>query len=116
MKILVHGFGPYMKWHDNITMKVLGHLKDREGLTKKIFDVKFDEEMFLHELRELAPDVVIGMGQHPRARKIRIERTAVNRRRKNMQVLQILLTLPPHLRLFFETCLLPRRFDMIVVT
>ena len=83
MKILVHGFGPYQKWRDNITVKVLGHLKDRKNLATKIFDVAFDSEMFLREIRENAPDVVIGMGQHPRARKIRIERTAVNRRRNS---------------------------------
>lgn len=83
MKIFIHGFGPYMKWHDNITMKVLARLKDRKNLSKKVFDVKFDSEMFLREVRKLTPDVVIGMGQHPRARKIRIERTALNRRKNS---------------------------------
>jgi len=83
MKILVHGFGPYKKWHDNITVKVIAHLKPRKNLVTKVYDVDFDEEMFLREIREHAPDVVIGMGQHPRARKMRIERTAVNRRRNS---------------------------------
>ncbi len=83
MKILIYGFGPYKRWRDNITVKVLSLLKDRENLRSKIFDVKFDEDMFLDEVRSLYPEFILGMGQHPRARKIRIERTAVNRKRNS---------------------------------
>ncbi len=85
MNILVHGFGPYKNWQDNVTVKVLDRLRDRKGLYRKIFDVRFDEDMFLSVARELRPDVVIGTGQHPRARRIRIERKARNRMRDSRE-------------------------------
>ena len=83
MKILVYGFGPYKEWRDNVTVRVLSLLKERDNLHRKVFDVEFDENMFLDEIKTFDPDIVIGMGQHPRARKIRIERTAVNRKRNS---------------------------------
>jgi len=83
MKILVYGFGPYKKWDDNITVDVLSLLEERDNLHRKVFDVEFNEDMFLDEIRSIAPDTIIGMGQHPRARKIRIERTSVNRKRNS---------------------------------
>ena len=85
MKIFVYGFGPYKRWRDNITVEVLDRLRDREGLVKKIFDVKFDEDMFISGIRDIGPNVVIGLGQHPCARKIRIERRAVNRKRESRE-------------------------------
>ena len=85
MKILVYGFGPYKEWRDNVTVRVLSLLKERDNLHSKVFDVEFDEDMFLAEVNSLEPDIVIGMGQHPRARKIRIERTAVNRKRNSRE-------------------------------
>lgn len=78
MKVLLYGFKPYLKWNENITSKIIDGIEDRKGLKKRVFDVEFAREQFIDEIKKFEPDIVIGMGQHPRARKIRIERRTVN--------------------------------------
>jgi pyrrolidone-carboxylate peptidase len=80
MKILVYGFGVYGNFADNITEKIIRSLPKLEDVDTKVFDVRFDRAMFETEFRRVKPDLIIGMGQHPRARKIRVERKAHDRR------------------------------------
>jgi len=85
MKVLLYGFKPYMKWNENITMKIMDRIGDRKDLKKRVFDVEFAKEQFIDEIKEFEPEIVIGMGQHPRARKIRIERKTVNLKRNSKE-------------------------------
>ena len=82
MKILLYGFKPYKKWKENISEKIVRNIKDRKNLKKFIFDVDFNKK-FIKKIKRFNPDIIIGLGQHPRSKKIRIERKAINLRRKN---------------------------------
>jgi len=78
VKILIYGFGPYRTFSDNITEKIIRALPKHKNVSVHVFDVTFDREMFLKIFKRIQPDIIIGMGQHPKARKIRIERKARN--------------------------------------
>ncbi|MBW2999114.1 hypothetical protein KY339_00445 [Candidatus Woesearchaeota archaeon] len=84
MKILVYGFGPYKNYKENISEKVVRKIKPRKNLVKAVFSSKFDRKMFLDKIRKVKPDIVIGLGQHTRGRKIRIERKAVNLKKEKI--------------------------------
>lgn len=77
-KTLIYGFGPYDNFADNITESVILSLKHRHNLVTKVFDVRFSRAMFSRTLKEHTPEIIIGLGQHPRARKLRLERKAIN--------------------------------------
>lgn len=79
-KSLVYGFGPYDRYKENITEAIIGSLKSRNDsdVVTEVFETRFSRAMFLRTLRRHAPEIIIGMGQHPRARKLRLERKAVN--------------------------------------
>lgn len=83
MQILIYGFKPYADHKTNITIAIVKSVINHELITKKIFDVNFDAKMFRQTLLQAKPDVIIGLGQHPRARKLRIERKAKNLRRND---------------------------------
>ena len=82
MRILIYGFKPYGSYTENISEKLLARLSRREGLVKHVFDVRFDAAMFNTVLARVKPEYVLGLGQHPRAHKLRIERRARNQRIK----------------------------------
>lgn len=75
-RILVYGFGPYQSFRDNVTERTIRALPPRLRVQRRVFDVRFDRRMFERALERARPDVVIGLGQHPRARKLRLERRA----------------------------------------
>ncbi len=78
MNALVYGFGPYGKFAHNVTTDII-RLVNRMKLAKGIvFDVRFNRKQFTEVLGRYRPEIVIGLGQHPRARKMRIERRARN--------------------------------------
>ncbi len=79
--VLIYGFGPYMGLSDNVTEATIRILPGSVRAQRKVFEVRFDRRMFERTLERIRPSVVIGMGQHPRARKLRIERTARSGRR-----------------------------------
>ena len=83
MKILVFGFKPYRNYKGNITEKIIKLLRDRSGLSKTVLPVQFDKKIFLKAVEKHKPDVVLGLGMHPRAKKIRIERRAKNIMRRS---------------------------------
>lgn len=76
--ILIYGFKPYLGYSENVTEVIIQEINDRKMGRGTVFDVEFDREMFAKTLRKHHPKMVIGLGQHPRARKIRIERRARN--------------------------------------
>jgi len=77
-KILIYGFKPFQGLKENITEKIIENIKNRKNLRKVVFPVKFEKKMFLNEIKEFEPDIILGLGLHPRGKKIRIERKAVN--------------------------------------
>ena len=81
MKLLIYGFGPYREHKDNITTHIIEKLKDQHDLTKVILPVEFKKTIFIDEIKRHKPDIILGIGQHPRAKKIRIERKSVNQKR-----------------------------------
>ncbi len=83
MKILIYGFKPYKKWKENIAEKIISKVRKRENLEKLIFPVKFKKEIFLEKIKKSKPDIILGLGQAPRSRKIRIEKRAVNLKKYN---------------------------------
>lgn len=83
MKILLYGSGPYRQYKDNISEKIVKLIKQRKGLVKKIFPVKFDKQQFINQIKKTKPDVIIGLGQCSKCRKIKIERRAQNFKRNN---------------------------------
>ncbi len=80
MKILLYGFKPYKKFKSNITEEIINKISPRKDLRKVVFPVKFNKRIFLKEVRFYKPDIIIGLGQHPRGKKIRIERKTINLR------------------------------------
>lgn len=88
MKILIYGFGPYREFRDNITEKILHALPAMPDVETVVFDVCFDRAMFEKRFREANPDIILGLGQHPRARKIRIERRAKDTRSDNNEAIE----------------------------
>jgi pyrrolidone-carboxylate peptidase len=80
MKILIYGFTPYKQHKHNTTEQIIKRIKTQRRLTKIIFPVEFNTNNILSTIKKHNPDAILGLGQHPRARKIRIERKAVNQK------------------------------------
>jgi len=80
-KTLVYGFRPFLDVEENISASVVRALRPRGGLVKRVFDVKFHRSQFIDAVRAADAELVLGLGLHGRARKLRIERRAVNVRR-----------------------------------
>ena len=80
-RILIYGFGPYKHYTSNVTEAALRDMKLPGNAFKKIFEVRFDRHMFETIFETVQPDVILGLGQHPRARKLRIERRTHKRGR-----------------------------------
>lgn len=81
MRILLYGFGPYRQFRDNVTKHVLRALPARRGLKKTLFPVRFHRTQFVTAVEKHRPDVVLGLGQCGRGRRLRVEARAVNGRR-----------------------------------
>jgi len=76
----IYGFGPYDEFGWNISEAVVSALKPSRNLATEVFDTKFDRSMLLRPIKRCSPKTIIGLGQHPRARMLRLERKAVNLR------------------------------------
>ncbi len=85
MCLLIYGFGPYKQFKDNITQKILRRLPARSGVEKVIFPVRFQEKQFIDALRKYKPEVILGLGQSSKSRRLKIERRAVNQRRETQR-------------------------------
>ena len=78
-RILIYGFGPYQQYTSNITEVLLRSMKLPRNVFKEVFEVRFSRRMFEKTFETVRPDVILGLGQHPRARKLRIERRTYKR-------------------------------------
>jgi pyroglutamyl-peptidase len=83
MRFLIYGFGPYRRFRENVTERILRRLPQRRGLKKVVFPVKFSKSQFVEAVKRNKPDLILGLGQCSRGRRLRIESRAVNRRRNN---------------------------------
>src|SRR5437870_9111916 len=83
MHLLIYGFGPYLGFHDNVTEKVVRKFPKRRWLNKVIFPVRFQRSQFINAIKAYDPDVILGLGQCSRGRFLRIESTAINKRRNS---------------------------------
>jgi len=83
MKILIYGFGPYGPYKQNFSEKVIEKIKKRNNLKKVIFPVKFKKDVFLEKIKKFKPDFILGLGQYPKGKKIRIERKTMNKWKEN---------------------------------
>lgn len=77
-RLLIYGFGAYANYPGNISEQVLSQFPALKSVRKVVFDVRFDRRMFETVVLEETPEIVLGLGQHPRARKLRLERRARN--------------------------------------
>jgi pyroglutamyl-peptidase len=80
MRLLIYGFGPYRRFHDNITATIVGSLSKRPGLNAVVFPVRFDRRQFIAAIERYRPDCILGLGQSTR-RRIEVESRATNWRR-----------------------------------
>src|SRR5262245_23869402 len=110
MRLLVYGFGPYREFRDNITEKILHKLPRRTGLKKIVFPVRFHKGQFISAVKKYKPDVILGLGQCSRGRRLRIEAQAINRRRNNPngKGRPIITGEPPRLRTDLKMALGPQ--------
>ncbi|MBZ9572159.1 hypothetical protein KJA15_02420 [Patescibacteria group bacterium] len=97
MKLLIYGFGPYKEYEENITEKIIRKVKNRKNLKKIIFLVSFKKNQYLEKIREYKPDIIFGLGQCSRGKKIRIERKAINLKKENKKRRTISKNKPKHL-------------------
>lgn len=74
--VLVYAFGPYQSFDTNVTERTLRAMKAPKGVVLHVFDVRFNTTMFERVFERVRPAAIIGLGQHPRARKLRLERRA----------------------------------------
>ena len=74
--VLIYGFGPYQSFRTNVTERTLRSMQAPRGTVLHVFDVRFDRAMFERVFERVRPAAVIGLGQHPRARRLRLERRA----------------------------------------
>jgi pyrrolidone-carboxylate peptidase len=77
-RILLYGFGPYDSHETNISGELLKGMRLPRSVQRRVFDVCFDRAMFIDAIERHDPEIIIGLGQSTRSRKIRIERKAVN--------------------------------------
>ncbi len=77
--VLVYAFGPYQSFDTNVTQRTLEAMRAPKGVVLHVFDVKFRRAMFERVFERVRPAAIIGLGQHPRARKLRLERRAHSR-------------------------------------
>ena len=80
-KTLIYGFGPYGQYKHNVTMDVLNQLSEYKNLATHLFETRFSRSMFKTVFRQHQGNMIIGLGQDSRARKIRIERRSRNWRK-----------------------------------
>jgi pyrrolidone-carboxylate peptidase len=79
MKLLLYGFGPYDNHESNISAELVESLRLPSNVQREVFEVRFDRGMFVEAVDSHDPDLILGLGQSARSRRIRIERKALNR-------------------------------------
>jgi pyroglutamyl-peptidase len=83
MRLLIYGFGRYGKFQTNVSGSIVRTMPRRRWIKKLVFSVRFERTQFIAAIKKYKPDVVLGLGQCSRGRRLRIESTAVNRQRNS---------------------------------
>jgi len=83
MSLLIYGFGPYRQFKENITEKIIRSLPAKKGVKKVVFPVRFHKGQLIQAIQRYKPDVILGLGQCSRGRRLKIERRALNKRRES---------------------------------
>ena len=83
--VLIYAFEPFLQYRVNITEQLVRALPAYPGVETRILPVRFEADLFLAPLRASQPDYLLGLGQCPRGRQIRIERKAWNQMRPDRQ-------------------------------
>lgn len=99
MKILLYGFKPYGKYRTNISEEIIKKIPPRKNLKKLIFPVVFEKNIYLKAVEDFTPDLILGLGQYPRGKKMRIERKAINLKGTKIKGYQVIEENGPKLRL-----------------
>ncbi len=81
MKLLVYAFEPFGQNTKNISQQVLKQLRGRKNVKKIILPVKFNSTFVIKAIENIKPNIILGLGQYPRGKKIRIERLAKNQQK-----------------------------------
>ncbi|MBR9690484.1 hypothetical protein GOV08_02255 [Candidatus Woesearchaeota archaeon] len=89
MKILLYSFKDYKGWKRNITEKILKKVKKQKNLSKKVFLLRFEKKQYTDEVKKAMPDIIIGLGQHSKGNKIKIERKAFNFKKVNKKAKRV---------------------------
>lgn len=77
-KILIYAFEPFGKYRSNTSARVLAALPDHSDWYKAVLPVRFEAPIFLDFAQSVDADYILGLGQCPRGKLIRIERKAFN--------------------------------------
>ncbi len=83
MKILIYGFKPYNGYQTNISEQVVKGVRNKKNLRKVIFPVEFSRRNFVNQVKKIRPDIIIGLGQALKGRKLKIERRTINLKKGN---------------------------------
>lgn len=98
VKILLYGFKRYGKNKINISEEIIKKIPSRKNLKKLIFPVVFERNIFLKAVEDFKPDLILGLGQYPRGKKIRIERKAINLKGTKIKGYQLIAKNGPKFR------------------
>ena len=81
MKLLVYAFEPFGQNAENISQQVLKRLRGRKNVMRMTLPVKFNSTFIIDAIENTKPYIILGLGQYPRGKKIRIERLAKNQQK-----------------------------------
>lgn len=88
-RILVYGFSAWGTLAVNISSRVVQRLASLPGVTAIVLQTRFDENQLLEMVSQFDGDYVLGLGQYPRGRKIRIEQRGFNRKKVGRVIVPI---------------------------
>lgn len=83
MKALVYGFRSHKNQKKNITEQILETIPEEKYIIKFSFPQRLNKKNYIRKIKEVNPDVIIGLGQHEVGDMYRVERKAINVKRKN---------------------------------
>ena len=81
MKLLIYAFEPFGQNAENISQQVLKQLRGRKNVMKMTLPVKFNITFIINAVESTKLNIILGLGQYPRGKKIRIERLAKNQQK-----------------------------------
>lgn len=77
MRILLLGFKPYLHYKTNISKTIIENIK-QDNILKQILDTNSFNQSKIKNIFSKKPDIILGLGQHPRGKMLRLERIGKN--------------------------------------